>query len=479
MKKIRNKKGFTVIELVTSFALISIIVIGMLTIALNFRNKAVSSKEQLAMFQYKEDVTKAIQDDIFELGVDSITKENDYAIIINFKNGDIKKLYIDSFDKTITYDGRKFELDDPDNRATMEASNFFKQTEVFDEDNIVYKIDIPIYHADIEGEFGIHIITLREVYKPELNSSYTVVYDANGGTGTTESQERIMEPTIILQMNAFTPPTGKKFGGWNTEPDGTGTTYKEGKTYTERKNLILYAIWDNNKYLVEYDANGGTNAPASQEKTYSIDLTLSTTSPTRDGYTFKGWSTSAAGTVAYNPGDSYQEDRSIELYAVWSKAPQQLALTFDRKAYYAYPGTAEGATFSHSLTFEGSGTETVYKLNCQSGGADRGWGTYSYTAISTETADVTEYNSMTVDFENTSYGARTTTKIVRVQLLDSEDNVYATAESSESSGTLVLDTSNLTGSYYLTYYVIKGANYNYNQYIKATAKFHMPILTNE
>ena len=73
-------------------------------------------------------------------------------------------------------------------------------------------------------------------------------------------------------------------------------------------------------YTVSYNANGGTGAPASQTKTYGVNLTLSSTVPTRYGYTFKGWATSSTGAVAYSPGGTYTANSAITLYAIWEIA---------------------------------------------------------------------------------------------------------------------------------------------------------------
>lgn len=70
-------------------------------------------------------------------------------------------------------------------------------------------------------------------------------------------------------------------------------------------------------YTVSYNANGGTGAPASQTKTYGVDLTLSSTIPTRAGYAFKGWATSSTGAVAYQAGGTYSANSAVTLYAVW------------------------------------------------------------------------------------------------------------------------------------------------------------------
>ena len=72
------------------------------------------------------------------------------------------------------------------------------------------------------------------------------------------------------------------------------------------------------QWAVKYNANGGSVAPGSQTKTYGKSLTLSSTKPTRTGYTFKGWATSStATTAAYQAGGSYTSNSAVTLYAVW------------------------------------------------------------------------------------------------------------------------------------------------------------------
>ncbi len=73
-------------------------------------------------------------------------------------------------------------------------------------------------------------------------------------------------------------------------------------------------------FTITYNANGGSGAPASQIKTSGKALTLSSTKPTRQGYTFLGWATSSgASSAQYNPGSSFTTDANTTLYAVWRK----------------------------------------------------------------------------------------------------------------------------------------------------------------
>ncbi|MBQ8208222.1 MAG: leucine-rich repeat protein [Clostridia bacterium] len=73
-------------------------------------------------------------------------------------------------------------------------------------------------------------------------------------------------------------------------------------------------------YTVAYDANGGSDAPAEQNKLKDVELTLSSDVPTYEGFTFKGWATSADGEVAYEAGAAYTANENVTLYAVWELA---------------------------------------------------------------------------------------------------------------------------------------------------------------
>ncbi len=73
------------------------------------------------------------------------------------------------------------------------------------------------------------------------------------------------------------------------------------------------------EYTVLYNANGGEGAPETQTKKENIDLILSETVPTREGYTFMGWATSADGQAVYAPSDVLTENSDVTLYAVWDK----------------------------------------------------------------------------------------------------------------------------------------------------------------
>lgn len=75
-------------------------------------------------------------------------------------------------------------------------------------------------------------------------------------------------------------------------------------------------------FTLNYNANGGSGAPSAQTYTgtgSSHTFTISNTEPTRNGYSFEGWSTSSSGSATYQPGGRISVTGTTTLYAVWEK----------------------------------------------------------------------------------------------------------------------------------------------------------------
>ena len=175
-------------------------------------------------------------------------------------------------------------------------------------------------------------MTCTNSYTIPAKPSYTVSYNANGGSGAPGKQTKWYGTTLTLSSGKPTR-TGYTFKGWATSSSGN-VAYASGASYTANAAVTLYAVWQINTYTVSYNPNGGSGAPGKQTKTYGATLTLSSTKPTRTNYTFKGWGTSAnCTTVAYAAGSSYTVNASITLYAIWElsyTAPRITNLKADR-----------------------------------------------------------------------------------------------------------------------------------------------------
>ena len=152
-------------------------------------------------------------------------------------------------------------------------------------------------------------------------TSYTIGYNANGGSGAPEAQTKWHDETLTLSS---TKPTksGYTFAGWGVSTTDTANNYDPGGSFTANQDFTLYAVWQKTITL-SYNADGGTGAPSSQSATVynattSNTFTIPSTAPTRAGYLFLGWSTSASATSAsYTAGDSITLSANGTLYAVW------------------------------------------------------------------------------------------------------------------------------------------------------------------
>lgn len=101
-----------------------------------------------------------------------------------------------------------------------------------------------------------------------------------------------------------------------------------------------YSIPAKTSYTVSYNANGGSGAPSSQTKWYGTNLTLSSSKPTRKGYTFKCWNTKSDGSgTNYNPSANYTTDgSSVTLYAQWTENTMSVYYCGNGADYGTYQG---------------------------------------------------------------------------------------------------------------------------------------------
>ena len=216
-------------------------------------------------------------------------------------------------------------------------------------------------------------VTLYAVWKP---NTYTVTFNANGGSGAPASQTKTYGVTLTLSSTKPTR-TGYTFLGWSTSSTATSATYSAGGNFTTNANTTLYAVWSPNTYTISYSANGGSGAPSSQTKTHGVTLTLSSTKPTRTGYSFLGWSTSSTATSAsYSAGGSFTTNASTTLYAVWS--PNSYTVSYSANGGSGAPSSQ---TKTHGVTLTLSSTKPT-----RTGYSFLGWSTSSTATSATYSA---------------------------------------------------------------------------------------------
>ena len=254
--------------------------------------------------------------------------------------------------------------------------------------------------------------TLYAVWKA---NTYTVRYNANGGTGTMSDSSHKYDVSKALTSNAFTR-SGYTFLGWSTSSTATSATYTDGQSVknlssTNGGTVTLYAVWSElPTYTISYNANGGGPLiPANQTKIHGEALTLSTTGMGRTGYEFLGWSTSSTATSAtYQPGDSFTTNADTTLYAVWK------ANTYTVK-YNANGGSGTMSDSSHTYDVSKALTSNAFT---RSGYTFLGWSTSSTATSATYTdgqsvKNLTSTNDDTVTLYAVWHGHSYTSKVTK------------------------------------------------------------------
>ena len=226
-------------------------------------------------------------------------------------------------------------------------------------------------------------MTVTTSYTIPKKPSYTISYNANGGSGAPGSQTKWYGTNLTLSSTRPTR-TGYSFSGWATSSGGS-VAYQPGSTYSSNSSVTLYAKWTANTYKVSFNPNGGSGGPSYQTKTYGVNLTLSTSKPTRTNYNFLGWGTSSGATSAsYQPGGTYTSNSAITLYAVWQlayKAPRISSFSAQRcnsAGTASESGTYAKVTFSWATDRTVSGITIQWRLQSSST-----WTSASVTASGT------------------------------------------------------------------------------------------------
>ena len=140
---------------------------------------------------------------------------------------------------------------------------------------------------------------------------YTVTFNTNGGSVTPTSK--------VLTYNSTygelpTPVrVGYEFNGWYKE-DTFQNEVTSNTIYDITEDSTLYAKWTVNNYTLTFEAEGGTVDTARKTVTYGQTYTDLPT-PTKTGYTFKGWYATFNGTSDYiSLGRDYMYTDNISIH---------------------------------------------------------------------------------------------------------------------------------------------------------------------
>ena len=161
--------------------------------------------------------------------------------------------------------------------------------------------------------------------------TYHLIHEFNYVGGTRwDIMETAAAESYQIDVNKGKPTRDRyKFDGWADTANATTASYFGGELITLTKDnptKTIYAVWKP-IFELHYNANGGTGAPDSQTYTAlsatstQATFTVPNQTPTKEGYTFKGWADSATATTAqYQPGGPIavkHENSPKTVYAVW------------------------------------------------------------------------------------------------------------------------------------------------------------------
>ena len=273
---------------------------------------------------------------------------NTYTVKFN-ANGGTGKIA----DETFTYDTAK----------ALTANTFTKTGYTFS--GWATTADGAKAYSDGESVSNLAASGTVTLYAVWTANTYTVKFNANGGSGTMSDETFTYDAAKALTSNAFTR-TGYTFSGWATSKTATAAAYTDGQSVSNLAasgTVTLYAVWTANTYTVKFNANGGTGYMANETFTYDVKKAITPNLFTRDGYAFAGWNTDPDGNGKYYSDISKvsnltsKNKDTVTLYAQWSAEEYTLTVSDNGTT------TEKMYTIENSYTFAAP-TKTGYTFNC-------------------------------------------------------------------------------------------------------------------
>ncbi len=180
-------------------------------------------------------------------------------------------------------------------------------------------------------------ITYNITYTAPTNGSYTIKVGDNAAVSANTTAD--YNTTITLTN---TPDPGYRFSKWTITPTVSITN---NKTFSMPANDVeIAATFEADTYTITWNANGGSVSPESSSYTYNGDPIV-LPQPTRDGYTFLGWFTSAnGGDKIKDVGKDNKPTSDVEYFAQWTA--NTYTVTLDQE------GATTTGTTSMTVTYD-------------------------------------------------------------------------------------------------------------------------------
>ena len=220
-------------------------------------------------------------------------------------------------------------------------------------DGTDYVTTLPAVDVINDEETGIAKTYYAHYEQVEINVIYKVTY-ADGRVETKYTDKYFAGTEVTIR--AAETLKGHTFSGWKRADGSDAVNFTMGT-----EEVIISGTFTANSIGIVFNANGGTFG--STEET-TVNTTFNTTinlpaEPTKAGYTFKGWATSATATSGSTSLGTLTEE-SGKYYAVW----EANTVTYYIDVYVmdttgAYPETPETTTSTGKVDSEVSYTPTA------------------------------------------------------------------------------------------------------------------------
>ena len=202
-------------------------------------------------------------------------------------------------------------------------------------------------------------------------NSYTLTFNPMSGSVSPTTQS----VTYDAKYGDLPTPTrtGYTFTGWYTEETG-GSKIESTTIYKTADNQTVYAHWTAKTCTVNFDAKGGFVNPSSNQVTFAAKYGELPT-PTKTGYTFKGWYTEASAGSQVTKDSVVNIDSNHTLYAHW----EDMGITVTMKDYTFGGEGLEAPTVSKTVT--GATVKYYYTENNETTGGTEWNGELSSLAL--------------------------------------------------------------------------------------------------
>ena len=169
------------------------------------------------------------------------------------------------------------------------------------------------------GQTGYTILTNKTLTARCLPNSYVLTVDPNGGKWNNTISASTVPRNYGTEYEVANPTRkGYTFTGWTKS--GAGSWNSETNKYTFGAGAgTLTANWTPIKYNIKYELDGGVLSITNPTE-YTVETeTFTLNNPTKEGYIFKGWSTSLTSTSSYNATMKVEKGSTgdKEFRAVW------------------------------------------------------------------------------------------------------------------------------------------------------------------